>query len=94
MRLKERRSEIQGQIDGYRGTPGYINNEIHQLQLETALLKRDIINIQITLTDKCAAYIQRGAFSQSLLESQEREREREREREGQREREGWKKKAR
>jgi hypothetical protein len=47
--LELRRSEIQDQIDGYRGTPCYTTNEIFQLQLETALLKRDIINIQITL---------------------------------------------
>lgn len=44
-----RKQELQEEINGYRGISGYNNDKILRLQLETALLKRDIIDIQITL---------------------------------------------
>jgi hypothetical protein len=47
--LQLRRREIQGEIDGYRGTPGYNDDERTRLLLETALLKREIIDIKIAL---------------------------------------------
>jgi hypothetical protein len=47
--LQLRRREIQGEIDGYRGTPGYNDDERTRLFLETALLKREIIDIKIAL---------------------------------------------
>lgn len=47
--LELRRGEIQEEINGYRGTPGYNYDERLRLLLEIALLKRDMIDIQISL---------------------------------------------
>jgi hypothetical protein len=47
--LQLRRREIQGEINGYRGTPGYNDDERLRLQLKIACLDRDIIDINMTL---------------------------------------------
>jgi hypothetical protein len=47
--LELRRREIQEEIDGHRGTAGYIRDERLRLQLESALLERDINDIKIAL---------------------------------------------
>jgi hypothetical protein len=47
--LEFRRGEIQGEIDDYRGTPGYNADERTRFLLKIALLELDIIDIKMTL---------------------------------------------
>ena len=44
-----RRREIQWEIDDYRATPGYNDDERARLLLETAILNLEIIDIKIAL---------------------------------------------
>jgi hypothetical protein len=47
--LQLRKEEIQVEINGYRGTPGYKEDQRIRLQLRIACFERDIINNKIAL---------------------------------------------
>jgi hypothetical protein len=49
--LQLRKEEIQVEINGYRGTPGYKEDQIIRLLHEAAILKRENIDLQMTLID-------------------------------------------
>jgi hypothetical protein len=54
--LQLRRQEIQGEINGYRGTAGYNDDERTRLKLETALLNREIIEIRGQIQTKILSH--------------------------------------
>jgi hypothetical protein len=49
--LQLRKEEIQVEINGYRGTPGYKEDQRIRLLHEAAILKRENIDLQMTLID-------------------------------------------